>query len=88
MNEHFSVFIYFAIAFLQADFTHADRQLASMSTNVQSALASCKRFFDFLDAENEEPDEATESFERTAGPSRARSPSRASGSPTSPRTRS
>ena len=43
-------------------------QLASMSTNVQSALASCKRFFDFLDAENEEPDEATESFEEDGRP--------------------
>lgn len=37
-------------------------QLASMSTNVQSALASCKRFFDFLDAKNEEEDKATEHF--------------------------
>lgn len=37
-------------------------QLASMSTSVQSALASCKRFFDFLDAKNEEEDKAVESF--------------------------
>jgi ATP-binding cassette subfamily B protein len=33
-----------------------------MSTNVQSALASCKRFFDFLDAKNEEEDKATKHF--------------------------
>ncbi|MBR4399789.1 MAG: ABC transporter ATP-binding protein [Aeriscardovia sp.] len=37
-------------------------QLASMSTSIQSALASCKRFFDFLDAQNEEDDEAKERF--------------------------
>lgn len=38
-------------------------QLASMSTSVQSALASCKRFFDFLDAKNEEEDRAAERFD-------------------------
>lgn len=31
-------------------------QIASMTTQLQSALASCKRIFDFLDAEEEEPD--------------------------------
>lgn len=33
-------------------------QLASMSTNLQSALASAKRVFDFLDAREEDPDPA------------------------------